>query len=101
MAFSSAVGGMVMPILIFSTLGLGLENCLNTNLTLYVGMIFFQFSHSHNPRLTTIILPFLPDNLNFTAYHYVHHVYPNNNFSLTVLANKFWDRILGVSTQKT
>jgi sterol desaturase/sphingolipid hydroxylase (fatty acid hydroxylase superfamily) len=55
------------------------------------------FSHAHNDRCATFIVP-LPTGMNFAAYHRIHHLQPNSNFGLTLSSDLVWDTLLGVNT---
>ena len=95
MPFTTAVGAFLYTVVLHAV-------CLPTyigfsNLTLYIGMINNLLSHAHDIKCAQLIAP-LPDNLNFVAYHYVHHLSPNSNFGLTEPTDMLWDWILGVKT---
>jgi len=94
MPFSTSVGGSVYTIL----LGLlGLEDQAFSSVTAYLMVINLLFSHAHDIRCARLVAP-LPDELNFVAYHHVHHLSPKNNFGLTEPSDKLWDWLLGVRT---
>ena len=52
-----------------------------SNWVMYLNPIHQSFSHAHDVRCAHIIAP-LPESLNFSAYHYVHHLSPCNNYGL-------------------
>ena len=95
MPLTTAVGGFLYTLILHAV---GLPTYIGfSNLTLYIGMINNLLSHAHDIRCAKLIAP-LPDNLNFVAYHYVHHLNPNSNFGLTEPTDMLWDWILGVKT---
>ena len=78
----------------------GLEAEAASNLVLYLYTCNILMGHAHDVRYARLMAPLPPDELNFVAYHYVHHISPTNNFGLTEPSDMFWDWILGVSTIK-
>ena len=80
---------------------LGYHNVINSNLIMYLSAFHLQMSHGHDIRCAVLMTPMIPDELNFTAYHFVHHVSPSNNFGLTRLSDLIWDYVYGVSTIKS
>jgi len=68
-----------------------------SNVCEYLIIMATLLSHAHDTRCARLLAP-LPDELNFVAYHYVHHLTPSNNFGLTEPSDLFWDWLLGVNT---
>ena len=68
-----------------------------SNLTGYIIIFNTLLSHAHDVRCSRLLAP-LPDELNFVAYHYVHHLSPCNNFGLTEPSDQLWDLLLGDKT---
>lgn len=94
MPFSTSIGGLAYTML----LGLvGLEQEGFSNVAGYLMVLNTLLSHAHDTRCARLLAP-LPDDLNFVAYHYVHHLSPCHNFGLTKPSDLIWDRLLGVST---
>lgn len=52
-----------------------------SNWVMYLNPIHQSFSHAHDIRCAHIIAP-IPEAINFSAYHYVHHLSPCNNYGL-------------------
>lgn len=95
MPSTTALGGFLYTILLSKVLGI--EGQAFSNLTGYLIVFNTLLSHSHDIRCARLLAP-LPDELNFVAYHYVHHISPSNNFGLTEPSDKLWDCLLGVKT---
>ena len=95
MPFTTALGGFLYTILLGKVLGI--EGQAFSNLMGYLIVFNTLLSHSHDIRCARLLAP-LPDELNFVAYHYVHHISPSNNFGLTEPSDKLWDCLLGVKT---
>lgn len=94
MPFTTAIGGFFYTLLLSE---FGVEGQAFSNVTGYLIVFNTLLSHSHDIRCARLLAP-LPDELNFVAYHYVHHVSPANNFGLTEPSDKLWDYLLGVKT---
>lgn len=95
MPASTIVGGFVY---VWFTAKLGFEDSALTNVSEMLLLVNTLFSHAHDLRCANLVLPFLPEGLNFAAYHRVHHLSPGNNFGLTRPSDLVWDRILGHKT---
>ena len=94
MPFTTTIGG-ILYVLAANQLGFMADSF--SNVTAYLVVFNTVLSHAHDIRCSRLLAP-LPDELNFVAYHYVHHLSPANNFGLTEPSDKFWDYILGVKT---
>ena len=94
MPFTTTIGGMLY-VLAANQFGFMVESF--SNVTAYLVVFNTVLSHAHDIRCSRLLAP-LPDELNFVAYHYVHHLSPANNFGLTEPSDKFWDYVLGVKT---
>ena len=94
MPFTTTIGGMLY-VLAANQFGFMAESF--SNVTAYLVIFNTVLSHAHDIRCSRLLAP-LPDELNFVAYHYVHHLSPANNFGLTEPSDKFWDYVLGVNT---
>jgi len=79
----------------------GWHQGLNSNFVAHLSTFHLYMSHGHDIRCASLLTPMIPDSMNFTAYHYVHHLNPNNNFGLTRNSDKLWDYIFGVNTIRT
>ncbi|GFH58020.1 predicted protein [Chaetoceros tenuissimus] len=94
MAFTTVIGG----ILYFQVLQVfGMHSQMTSNFVEYMVVFNTLLSHAHDIRCAKLLAP-VPDEMNFVAYHYVHHLFPSNNFGLTEPSDKLWDWILGVET---
>jgi len=94
MPFTTSVGGALYVILLSL---FGLQGEAFSSLQVYLLIFNTLLSHAHDTRCARLLAP-LPDDLNFVAYHYVHHLSPTNNYGLTKPSDMFWDRLLGVDT---
>ncbi|KAL7548929.1 hypothetical protein ACHAWF_012186 [Thalassiosira exigua] len=94
MPFTTTIGGFVYMLLLNQ---LGLIGSAFSNFTAYLYVFNTLLSHAHDVRCSRLLAP-LPDELNFVAYHYVHHLSPGNNYGLTEPSDKLWDYLLGVNT---
>jgi len=94
MPFTTAIGGTVYEMLLSL---FGMEDQGLSNFALYLISFNILLSHAHDLRCARLLAP-LPDELNYVAYHYVHHISPANNFGLTEPSDRLWDWILGVDT---
>lgn len=97
MPFAAAVGNLLMMAVLYQ---IGIHNCLSNNVISYLIAIQQTYSHASDYRLGSLILP-VPVELNFAAYHRVHHLNPSRNFGLTKPSDIVWDRLLGTSTTQT
>lgn len=70
------------------------------NMILYLVVPATLFSHAHDARCAHLMVPGLPENLNFVAYHHLHHLEPSKHYGLTLPSDLFWDFVLGVDTRK-
>uniref|UniRef100_A0A7S4IHZ8 Fatty acid hydroxylase domain-containing protein n=1 Tax=Odontella aurita TaxID=265563 RepID=A0A7S4IHZ8_9STRA len=75
----------------------GLEKSIFSTVTVLLNSFNGMFSHAHDIRCAGLIVP-LRDEMNFAAYHRLHHLYPNCNFGLTMPSDLFWDKVLGQNT---
>ena len=64
----------------------------------YMVAFFLPYSHASEARLASLLVPGLPDSLNFIAYHRRHHIEPSRNFGLVLPTDILWDKLLGVRT---
>jgi len=96
MPVCTSVGGTIYAILLGFV---GLERQAFSSVAGYLIVFNTLLSHAHDTRCARLMAP-LPDDLNFVAYHYVHHLSPGNNFGLTRPSDVVWDKLLGVSTIK-
>ena len=64
----------------------------------YMVAFFLPYSHASEARLASLLVPGLPDSLNFIAYHRRHHIEPSRNFGLVLPTDMLWDKLLGVRT---
>jgi len=96
MPFCTACGGCIY-LMLLGTVGMQFEAF--SNVTTYLMIFNTLLSHAHDTRCARLMAP-LPDELNFVAYHYVHHLSPRNNYGLTEPSDKIWDWICGVNTIK-
>jgi sterol desaturase/sphingolipid hydroxylase (fatty acid hydroxylase superfamily) len=94
MPLTTTVGGFFYTFLLSQ---FGLMGEAFSNLTAYVMIFNTLLSHAHDIRCARLLAP-LPDELNFVAYHYVHHISPSQNFGLTEPSDQVWDYLLGVKT---
>eukprot|EP01083_Nonionella_stella_P067609 178947_1 len=94
MPLTAAVGSFLYIVLLSL---FGLEGQSISNLTAYLTVFNMMLSHAHDIRCARLLAP-LPDEFNYVAYHYVHHVSPANNFGLTEPSDLIWDCLLGVKT---
>lgn len=97
MPLTTSFGGFIYICLLAN---FGLETQAFSNLTGYIVIFNTLMSHAHDTRCARLMAP-LPDDLNFVAYHYVHHLSPMHNFGLTKPSDIIWDRLLGVNTIRT
>ncbi|CAJ1423654.1 unnamed protein product [Effrenium voratum] len=94
MPLTTSFGGAIWAILLGCV---GLERQAYSNLMEYLIIFNTLLSHAHDTRCARLMAP-LPDQLNFVAYHYVHHLSPVHNFGLTEPSDRVWDWLLGVNT---
>lgn len=94
MPLTTTIGGFLYFLLLSQ---FGLLGETGSNLTLYLMVFNTLLSHAHDIRCARLLAP-LPDELNFVAYHYVHHISPSQNFGLTEPSDQIWDYLLGVKT---
>lgn len=94
MPFCTCLGGTLYLILLSL---IGLQEQAYSNVTGYLMIFNTLLSHAHDTRCARLLAP-LPDDLNFVAYHYVHHLSPCNNYGLTKPSDAIWDKLLGVNT---
>lgn len=93
MPATTIIGSFFYSLLVFSVLGVNPVS----NFTKYLSLCNVMFSHAHDHRLASLIVP-LPEDLNFAAYHRRHHLNPAKNFGLTKPSDIFWDTVLGTDT---
>ena len=94
MPLTTSFGGAIWAILLGCV---GLQHEAFSNVMEYLIIFNTLLSHAHDTRCARLMAP-LPDELNFVAYHYVHHLSPVNNFGLTEPSDRIWDWLLGVNT---
>jgi len=94
MPLTTSFGGAVWAILLGCV---GLEGQAYSNVMEYLIIFNTLLSHAHDTQCARLMAP-LPDELNFVAYHYVHHLSPACNFGLTEPSDRVWDWLLGVKT---
>ena len=87
MPLTTSFGGALWAILLGCV---GLEREAFSNVMEYLVIFNTLLSHAHDTRCARLMAP-LPDELNFVAYHYVHHLSPANNFGLTEPSDRIWD----------
>eukprot|EP00928_Gymnodinium_smaydae_P008645 TRINITY_DN13146_c0_g1_i1.p1 TRINITY_DN13146_c0_g1~~TRINITY_DN13146_c0_g1_i1.p1 ORF type:complete len:317 (-),score=51.40 TRINITY_DN13146_c0_g1_i1:231-1181(-) len=94
MPFTTTSGGMVYNWLASLV---GLQAYTYSNVCGMLITFNTLFSHAHDVRCASLMVP-LPDALNFSAYHRLHHLHPSSNFGLTQPSDVVWDAILGQRT---
>lgn len=94
MPMTTAIGAVIFAELIHWS---GFQVYGSSNLSELLMLFNTMFAHAHDVRCANLMFP-LPNYLNFSAYHQVHHLNPGKNFGLTLPSDLIWDKLLGVQT---
>ena len=67
---------------------------LHSTFQYYLLTLFLPYSHASEECLASLLVPGLPDALNFVAYHRRYHIEPSRNFGLVVPTDLLWDKVV-------
>eukprot|EP01060_Flectonema_neradi_P008023 TRINITY_DN15727_c0_g1_i1.p1 TRINITY_DN15727_c0_g1~~TRINITY_DN15727_c0_g1_i1.p1 ORF type:complete len:311 (+),score=41.62 TRINITY_DN15727_c0_g1_i1:65-997(+) len=97
MAFAVSCFGLPVYLHLLSFFSVSFSSLISTPV-LYTAYHIAVYAHSHNTSLATLLIPFLPNSLNFIAYHNLHHLDPACNMGLTEVGDRVWDLLLREKT---